>query len=344
MRGFFFYSANVGQITSLFVHKVIAQAHASVDRRGMLESIGVDPDAPVDPKVMVGAADYYGFFARVARADPDGVTLPLRVGATMRCAEYGAFGLAWKSALNLRDSCKRAERYARVLTSVATYEAREAEEGVYMHLHRDGDREVTGLRLSNEATIASIHAISQEVSRDHFQPLAIYLKHDAPGGTAAHERHFGCPVHFGADKDALLMSPQTMQRPNKLGDESISKFFDTHLDEELSKFENGGSLEKRVKIQVSQALSQGVPKISDVATQLGMSGRTLQRRLSDRGYSFQSLVDDSRRELAERLLEETGYPLAEIAFLTGFSEQSAFNRAFRRWAGQTPRSFRLKAR
>ena len=89
--------------------------------------------------------------------------LPLRVGATMRCEEYGAFGLAWKSALNLRGSCERAERYARVLTSVATYQVRDAEEGVYMQLHRDGERRL-GLRLSNEATIASIAAISQEVS------------------------------------------------------------------------------------------------------------------------------------------------------------------------------------
>jgi AraC-like DNA-binding protein len=68
----------------------------------------------------------------------------------------------------------------------------------------------------------------------------------------------------------------------------------------------------------------------------------MQRRLSDAGYSFQALIDASRRELAERLLEETGYPLAEVAFLTGFSDQSAFNRAFKRWAGQTPRSYRLR--
>ena len=91
------------------------------------------------------------------------------------------------------------------------------------------------------------------------------------------------------------------------------------------------------------SLSQGVPGVTDVASQLGMSGRTLQRQLADRGATFQKLVDQARRELAERLLADTSYPLAEVAFLTGFSEQSAFNRAFKRWAGQTPRSFRLKA-
>jgi AraC-like DNA-binding protein len=261
----------------------------------------------------------------------------------MRCENYGAFGLAWKSAPNLLGSCERASRYARVLTSVATYQVREAEEGVYMHLHRDGDRAQLGLRLSNEATIASIAAISQEVSTSTFQALAIYFKHGVPGSAVAHQRHFGCPVHFGTDMDALLVSHETMQAPNRVGDPGIVKFFDTHLEEELSKFEDDACLERRVRIQISQSLSQGIPTVSDIASHFGMSGRTLQRRLSDRGYSFQKLVDEARRELAERLLKETSYPLAEVAFLTGFSEQSAFNRAFKRWAGQTPRSFRIKA-
>lgn len=332
----------MGQITSLFIHKVIRQVDKGLDQCALLESVGVDPDSPIDPGMMVAATDYYAFLERIARSDPNAIDLPLRVGATMRCEDYGAFGLAWKSALDLRGSCERAERYARVLTSVATYQVRDAEEGIYMQLHRDGERRL-GLRLSNEATIASIAAISQEVSTAEFRPLAIYFRHKAPSSTVAHERHFGCPVRFGTEMDALLLSREQMLRPNRLGDRSISRFFDTHLDEELSKYDDSASLERRVRIQVAQALSAGVPKISDVAACLGLSGRTLQRRLSDRGYSYQTLVDESRRELARRLLEETEYPLAQVAFLTGFSEQSAFNRAFKRWAGQTPRSFRIKA-
>jgi AraC-like DNA-binding protein len=69
----------------------------------------------------------------------------------------------------------------------------------------------------------------------------------------------------------------------------------------------------------------------------------LQRRLADRGYSYQTLVDEARRQLSKRLLEETDYSLFEIAFMTGFSDQSAFTRAFKRWAGQTPRSFRIRS-
>lgn len=331
------------QITSLFVHKVIAQADDSLDKRAFLRSVGVDPDVPIDPKFMVAAIDYYEFFANVVRADPNGRELPLRVGATMRCENYGAFGLAWKSALNLRGSCERAVRYARVLTSVTSYEIRETDEGVYMSLHRDGDRSELGLRLSNEASIASIAAISQEVSASTFQPLAIYFKHECPGSAASHEHHFGCPVHFAEKMDALLISHDTMRAANRVGDPDIVTFLDSHLDEQLSKFDDNASLERRVRKQLSRLLSQGIPTVSSIASHFGMSGRTLQRRLSDRGYSFQSLVDESRRELAERLLKDTEYSLADVAFMTGFSDQSAFNRAFKRWAGQTPRSFRIGA-
>lgn len=97
----------------------------------------------------------------------------------------------------------------------------------------------------------------------------------------------------------------------------------------------------RVRRVVADTLSDGVPTLSAVASQMGLGPRTLQRRLSESGHSFQSIVDLARKELALRLLRETELCLAEIAFLAGFSEQSGFTRAFKRWAGQTPRSFRL---
>lgn len=260
----------------------------------------------------------------------------------MRCSDYGAFGLAFKSALTFRGSCERSERYGRVLTSVSTYTVENTDRGSYMHLHRAGDRRL-GLRMSNEATIASILTIGREVSTDPLEPLAVFFKHPAPQTTALHERFFGCPVHFDSDRDALLMSEAALDAPNRVGEASISKFFDTHLEGELAQLDDDDALPQRVQIQVAQALSEGIPKISDVARQLGMSGRTLQRRLSEQGYSFQNLVDEARRRLAERLLRQSKYSLAEIAYLTGFSEQSAFNRAFKRWAGQTPRSYRIQA-
>lgn len=332
----------MGKITTLFVRKVLGVADEKVDKDAILRSVGLDPDSPVDVSQMITDSEYYDFLERTAKADGNGTTLPLRVGAAMRCDDYGAFGLAMKSATNLRKSYQRAERYARVLTSVSTYEVEQVPEGAFMHLHRQGERRL-GMRLSNEASIASIATFSGEISTQPVKPLAIYFKHPAPASITDHENFFGCPVHFGADKDALLLSTKTLLTPNKLGDESISNFFDTHLESEISRYEDETALDRQVRVQVAQSLSEGVPMLSDIASHLGMSGRTLQRRLSEQGYSFQALVDESRRQLAKRLLQETEFSLVEVAFMTGFSEQSAFNRAFKRWAGQTPRSFRIAA-
>lgn len=327
----------MGKITTLFVRKVLGCVDSDIDKNALVQSMGIELSRPA---YMISDKLYYSFFKEVAAIDRNGTTLPLRVGAAMCSDDYGAFGLAWKSATTLRGSYNRAERYAQVLTSVSTYEVEATNQGSFMHLHRSGER-CLGMRLSNEATIASILKISQEVSTKAVHPIAVYFKHAPPESIADHETYFGCPVHFHSDKDALLISSENLQAPNKLGDGSISKFFELHLETELSKLEDDTALDRQIRRHVRQSLSEGIPMLSDVARCFGMSGRTLQRRLSESGYSYQTLVDESRQQLAERLLRETDFSLVEIAFMTGFSEQSAFTRAFKRWAGQSPRNFRI---
>lgn len=335
----------MGRISSLFAHKVVDVAAAgeppdSELRQALLESVGLEMGSPLNPKEMVEEQAYYDLCERVVRQDNRGYAIPLKVGASMRSDDYGAFGLAWKSALDLRGSYRRAERYGLVLTSVSAHELLCEDGRHYMTLHREGERRL-GLRISNEQTITAIVAISREVSQRAFSPLAVHFKHPAPAVISAYEEYFGCPVFFDSDRDALEVSEASLKAPNKLGDASISEFFEAHLEKELAETTDHTSLAKRMRILISQGLSEGVPRVSDLAERMCLSPRTLQRRLSEQGLSFQTLVDESRRELAVRLLSRTEYALSEVAFLTGFSDQSAFNRAFKRWAGQTPRSYRL---
>ncbi|MEO1041647.1 MAG: AraC family transcriptional regulator [Pseudomonadota bacterium] len=335
----------MGQISTLFVHKVVQAAtandpRATSRRRDLFLSVGVDPDAPVDPKLMVLDQDYYRLCERAMLEDQDSTSLPIRVGSLMRCDDYGAFGLAWKSAINLVGSLERAVRYGRVLTSVSIYEVRREKGRTYMVLNREGERRL-GLRVSNEQTIVAIATICREVCPKPFRPASVHFKHQGPSDLSAHESFFSCPVIYGSDRDALEISQEFLETPNRLGDPTISQFFDTHMETELTLLTDDDALDQRVRIQVAQALSDGVPTVSHIATKLGMSGRTLQRRLADQGLAFQELVDRARRDLAEKFLRNTDYSLAEIAFLTGFSDQSAFTRAFKRWSGGTPGSFRL---
>ncbi len=328
----------MGYVTSLFARKVIAAAGPEIDTAEMLSFVGIDPDRPGDPRQMIPAARYYDMLETIA-GRIDVTDLPVRTGASMRLDEYGALGLAFKAATTLGASYARVERYARLWTSVAEYELRPANAGTLFILHRTGERRL-GMRLSNEATLASAVSIARQVSALPVVPVEVLVRHPAPRSITAHEAWFGCPVRFGADLDAILYAEETLARPNILGDEGISRYLTRHLDAELSEITREPALVTQAKAAIAQTLSEGAPRMADIARGLGLSARSFHRRLSEHGMNFQALTEQTRRDLAEGLLRDESRSLAEIAFLTGFSEQSAFTRAFKRWAGTTPASYR----
>lgn len=329
----------MGAVTSLFVRKVVRAAGAAIDADAALRSVGLEPSGDPELGQMISDAAYYDMLERISREMGGGWALPIHTGASMEVDDYGAFGLAWKTAPTLRGSFARAERYWRLLTSVTEYELRLAAEGAWFLLHRSGLRRL-GLCMSNEASLASAVSIIRQVCPAPFAPLEVRFQHAAPPDATAHEAYFGCPVRFEEDRDGVLMSPDALGRRNRMGDEAITRFLLPHLDAELQRLEAERSLRDMVHDAVAGSLSEGIPKMPAIARRMGMSERTLQRRLSDEGLSFQGLVDSARRELAEGLLVQSDYSLAEVAFLTGFSEQSAFTRAFKRWSDQTPAAYR----
>lgn len=331
----------MSEISSLYARRMILNAQLGDRAAPLLQQAGVDPSAPPDPKLMITEDTYCTLLETIADMTEGPANFHILTGAAMRCEHLGALGLAWKSAPTLREAIERATRYSQVLVRVSRYGVRDRGEECELFHERDNRRR--GALLSNEAALATLLSISREAAGDDVAPIAVRYRH-APMNTApALRAHFQCPIEFESHCDALVFTPETLARKNRVGDESLYRFFEAHLEKELALIADDAALDRRVRIQVSQSLSGSVPTISDVAMKLGMSGRTLQRRLSDHGFSYQSLVDNARRELAERLLQQTDYALAEIAFLTGFSEQSTFTRAFKRWSGQTPRSYRVQA-
>ncbi|AXI48511.1 AraC family transcriptional regulator [Sulfitobacter sp. SK012] len=328
----------MGMITSLFARKMVDAAGPGIDNRALLGLAGLDYDAPWDPKVMIHDTVYYDVLEGINQ-QTDVTELPLRGGASMRCDDYGALGLAWKAAPTLMGSYSRVERYARLWTNVVEYELRQTDHGTLFILHRSGPRRL-GMRLSNEANLASAVSLSRQVCPVPFAPDEVHFRHAPPATLQYHEAYFDCPVHFNSDFDALLVSSEALSQTNILGDEGITRFLLSHLDVELDKIGKSETLEGKTKDAIARSLSEGPPRMTNIARGLGMSARSFHRRLSEHGLSFQSLTVATRRELAEGLLRDARYSLAEVAFLTGFSEQSSFTRAFKRWVGYTPASFR----
>ena len=175
-------------------------------------------------------------------------------------------------------------------------------------------------------------------ANDSFSPESPFLKDfdDAP----AFEAFFGCAVDFEAGSDCILFSHDSLSTRNRLGDQALSEFLTRHLDAELEQVKSEPSLVRSTKEENARGLSEGVPRMADIARELGLSVRSFHRRLADHGVSFQALAEETRREIAMSMLRDDTCPLSEIAFLAGFSEQSAFNRAFKRWTNQTPANYR----
>lgn len=334
--------APVGVVTAIFARRMVEAAAAEIDASAMLRSIGLEVDAKLDVGEIVVADAYYDLLERIVRQLRRGYELPLRVGPCMRLNDYGALGLAWKSAPTTRASLERVARYSRVWTDNMTYELRPQSEGSLFVLNRSGERRL-GMRLSNEATVASATSLIRQTSTPQFRARAVYFQHKAPASQDAHDAYFGCPVQFGAKLDALAIPDEVLDRPNPLADDGISEYLVDQLAKEIEQLKTcDDRIEKLVRRTISDALSDGVPRVATVARRLAMSERTLARRLAKRDLTFKALVESTQRDLAKNLLRQSCYSISEIAFLTGFSQQSALTRAFKRWFGESPLQYRRR--
>ena len=331
------------QSSSIYSRKAIEQAPEHLDRAELFAICKLDMDAPADVATMVAEEDYVRLLETIAQAEEGRPKAHIGLGASIRCEDLGAVGLAWKSSPTLKDGWDRAERYVGVVAGVRALEITRKRETTEIRFVRLTDEAPMGARLSNEATFASFTAICREASGRPFKPERALCAHELIADRDFMEDYLGCAVEDRAGVNAIVIANAELELPNTVGDDAISRFFDQRVEELLEEMHSDVPIAFQVKSEIGKNLSGGIPKLSDVAKALGMSARTLQRKLSEEGVVFQELVDQARRELSERLLRTTQYPLVEIAFLTGFAEQSGFTRAFRRWAGETPRSFRLSA-
>ncbi|MFD1695257.1 AraC family transcriptional regulator [Roseibium aestuarii] len=330
----------VPEVSVLYVKKMIDNASPACDPEVLYASIGLTSKAAADPSRMIAAEDYYALLETIAAHETGDIRFHMGTSTSMKCEEYGAVGLAFKSAPTLRHSFSRLDRHARAFNKVSVFELADDGDTVrWLHHKREPSRK--GLFLSNEGALATIITLCREARSPAFSPKAIHFRHQPLGSEQALADVFRAPITYGAEIDAIVFSTEDVDRPNTVGDWSIWSFFSKHVDDALSEEDAEDALEKEVIQEIADRLSDGVPSLGGVASNLGIGPRTLQRRIADRGKTYQALVDEARVKLAQELLARPKYSLADVAFMTGFSEQSSFTRAFKRWHGLTPKAYRM---
>jgi AraC-like DNA-binding protein len=150
----------------------------------------------------------------------------------------------------------------------------------------------------------------------------------------------GCPVTFGAPETRLLLHRAPIERPLPRHDPALFAYLERHTRSILARIPAAGRAADQVRRLITEELRNGEPSQADISRRLAMSERTLQRRLRDENTTFAEILDSARAELSQLYLREGNIAAYEVAFLLGYSEPSAFHRAFRRWTGQTPQEFR----
>jgi AraC-like DNA-binding protein len=158
------------------------------------------------------------------------------------------------------------------------------------------------------------------------------------------ERHFGCPIVFGAARNAIVFRASDAPRPFVTSNAELLAMLAPQLDEELKQHKGHETFADRVRSTIQKSLTGRRPRMQDVARELHLSSRTLQRRLQDNGNSFQQVLEEARHQLARHFLRNSVLELNEAAYLLGYEDSSSFVRAFRTWEGIPPAHWRENQR
>jgi AraC-like DNA-binding protein len=204
------------------------------------------------------------------------------------------------------------------------------------------DPALTLTRHYDEANLTVLLTFTRRLCADQVRPVAAWFAHEPPTDRAELARVFGCPLHFGQRRNELHLDPGLLDTPLRHADPDLLEMVERLAEERLARSTTPPGWTQRAERSILRTLLTGEskPTVEAVARELAVSVRHLQGRLKDEDITYQQVLDRVRRELAEDYLRRDDLSLCEVAFLLGYGEQSAFNHAFKRWTGQTPRQFR----
>ncbi|WP_445384737.1 helix-turn-helix domain-containing protein [Robiginitalea sp. IMCC44478] len=265
----------------------------------------------------------------------------LRVGLATKIEDYGVLGLSWKTCSWAGEIFERCDRYFSILSDTYVFKIHKSEGFRKILLLREPYRK--GVKLSNEASFAGIVSVIKKITEKEIIPYQVNFSHSIIHPLDLYRQAFQCEVNFDTQENALVYKNKDLETRTAKADRSINEYLLERVQEETEGIQlNTSKVVDDVEQLLKDALPSGIPSIAQISEYMGMSNRTLTRRLSEAGVTFRDLIKRTQEEVSINLLKNTSRNIAEIAFETGFSEQSAFNRAFKRWTGLSPVEFRKR--
>ncbi len=267
-------------------------------------------------------------------------TLGLHAGENIRPGHYGVLGYVFMNCATLGEALDYLLRYqALVIELQGGFSISVDEDSIIVSCPPDED---WPMRQLAEFNLAACITFMRWVTGYEGSPLRIDFNYAAPSDLEEYRQMFGCELCFDQPCYQLVLPLAWLRMPLIRADTTMRSAMLRLAEKQLLALPRGDDVLSSARSAIARSLSEGVVDLVLVAKQLAISTRTLQRALQANGITFSGLVDEVRQELAKRYLSDSTLSVVDTAFLLGFSEQSAFQRAFKRWTGLTPRDYRRK--
>ncbi len=319
-------------------------ASRGADRHILLAAAGLPRDAGIDPNRRV-PLEHYIRVTREAKRLCDNPALAIEHAASHRFDNLSIVGLIAYASPTIRDAIDQLNRYGRLVTDLSIVgEAR------FSLSHENDGIWLTDNRLDQppfpECTETSFIWLINAAREPGIAPYCSLAEvtHADPGTRAAFERALGAPIRFGAPRNALRVSSAWLNYPINQYPGYAFSVFCSHADQLLTELDAGQSFTTQVERLILPLLHTGTVTAGSVARQLNMSGQGLYRALRAEGTTFEQLLAGLRHRFAKGYLAEGRASLKEVAYLLGYSDVSAFSRAFKQQAGVSPGAFARRAR
>ncbi|MCX6950986.1 MAG: AraC family transcriptional regulator [Verrucomicrobia bacterium] len=289
-------------------------------------------------KIYVETRDFFALWQAIADHSGD-PAIGLKLGDEPRMERYDPIAISTLYTRSFRDAIERAGRYKRLM---CPEDIRVIPRGDECAIRFDWTMaRGTEPPMLTDMCFAWVLCIARRGSGRPITPLRVEFERP-PSNRTLYEKHFGCTVRFKADRNAFVFRKSDMDRPFLTYNPDLLAALAPPLEAELAYQQAQESPVEQVKTTIKRLLAGQRPDLAQVARELGQSPRTLQRRLTTAGVTFQQVLARSRQELAKHYLIHSGRELNETAYLLGYEDANSFFRAFQQWEGISPGRWREK--
>jgi AraC-like DNA-binding protein len=289
-------------------------------------------------KVYLTTAQLFALWRSVGETSSD-PAIGLKLGSETKLARSHPAGIAVLCSRTFEDALQRLARYKQLTCPEEIRVARGAEQASVEFFYVEAAEPQPDLLV--DMVLSWILSVGRQGTDGKITPLRVELARPAKHRSVL-EGHFGCRVHFKANRNALIFRSRDLDTPFVTHNEEMLEALGTHLDSELKARKANANIGDQVKQTLGRSMAGKRPTLEAVAEELGLGPRTLQRRLTDASLTFQQIVEDTRRELAHHFLKQAAVELNETAFLLGFEDANSFFRAFQIWEGVSPGEWRAR--